>query len=376
MKKELQIVSFNYPYPPSYGGLIDVFYKIKALSELGVKIHLHCFVDRIPTKIHEELKTIVSNIFFYEKRKNPFLIFSIHPYSIEIRKSKELLKNVREIDAPVFFEGLQTSGIAKYIKNEACYLRLHNNEEAYYKGLSRSEENLIKKLVYFLEGFKYRFYQKSNFGIFKTVFCLSQKEFNEVNQKTANALLVGIFHGNSQVKNLIGKGKYFLFHGDLSISDNRKALYTVIEVFKKLPEYSLTIASDKATAKIKKSIIDCPNIKLVPIENHKNLIHLLNNAQANILLSYQKSGTKVKLFNTLFNSRFTIINDNITDDQQLIQFCHIIKNPTDLEKKIIEVANQNYRDYTDKRNVLENNYSYLNQAKKIVDTIFKDLVDL
>lgn len=375
MKKEIQIISFNYPYPPSYGGLIDVFYKIKALSESGVSIHLHCFVESIPDFIDDDLKKITSNIFFYQKRKNPFLFFSINPYSVEIRKSKELLKNIESIDAPVFFEGLQTSGIAKYIKNKACYLRLHNNEEAYYKGLSQSEENFIKKLVYYLEGLKYKFYQKYNFGIFNTVFCLSQKEFNEVNQKTANVSLIGIFHGNTHVQNIEGRGKYFLFHGDLSISDNRKALYTVIDVFKKLKEYTLTIASDKATSKIRKNIQNYKNVQIVPIKNQGNLNSLFYNAQANILLSYQKSGTKVKLFNTLFNSRFTIINDNITDDPNLIQFCHLIKSTNDLEKKIIEVANTDYQDYPDKQIVLENNYSDLAQAKKIVDTIFTDATD-
>ena len=39
----LHIISFDVPYPPSYGGVIDVFYKIKAFYEAGIKIHLHCF---------------------------------------------------------------------------------------------------------------------------------------------------------------------------------------------------------------------------------------------------------------------------------------------------------------------------------------------
>ena len=39
----LHIISFTIPYPPNYGGAIDVFYKIKALHSAGVKVHLHCF---------------------------------------------------------------------------------------------------------------------------------------------------------------------------------------------------------------------------------------------------------------------------------------------------------------------------------------------
>ena len=42
-EQELHIVSFDVPFPPNYGGAVDVFYKIRALHKLGVKIHLHCF---------------------------------------------------------------------------------------------------------------------------------------------------------------------------------------------------------------------------------------------------------------------------------------------------------------------------------------------
>ena len=33
----LHVVAFNVPYPPDYGGIIDVFYKLKALSEQGAQ---------------------------------------------------------------------------------------------------------------------------------------------------------------------------------------------------------------------------------------------------------------------------------------------------------------------------------------------------
>ena len=36
MNKYLNIVSLNVPYPPNYGGVIDIYYKIKALKAVGV----------------------------------------------------------------------------------------------------------------------------------------------------------------------------------------------------------------------------------------------------------------------------------------------------------------------------------------------------
>ena len=37
--KKLHIVSFDVPFPPNYGGVIDVFYKLIELKKLGVEIH-------------------------------------------------------------------------------------------------------------------------------------------------------------------------------------------------------------------------------------------------------------------------------------------------------------------------------------------------
>lgn len=41
LDKHLNIVAFDNPYPPTYGGVIDVYYKLKSLAETGLKIHLH-----------------------------------------------------------------------------------------------------------------------------------------------------------------------------------------------------------------------------------------------------------------------------------------------------------------------------------------------
>jgi len=41
--KHLHIISFDIPYPANYGGVIDVFYKLRALVSAGIKIHLHAF---------------------------------------------------------------------------------------------------------------------------------------------------------------------------------------------------------------------------------------------------------------------------------------------------------------------------------------------
>ena len=61
----LHLVSLDIPFPPNYGGVIDVFYKIKALSELNCKIFLHCFYSE--RKGHKTLHQYCEKVFYYER---------------------------------------------------------------------------------------------------------------------------------------------------------------------------------------------------------------------------------------------------------------------------------------------------------------------
>ncbi|WP_374465061.1 hypothetical protein [Chryseobacterium sp.] len=372
--KELHIISFNYPYPPSYGGIIDVYYKIKALSDLGIKTHLHCFADQIPSTIDREIKEITENVFFYRKKKNPLLYFSSVPFAAAIRNSDILLKNLEKFKAPILFEGLQTTRIIYFLKDNGhkFYLRYHNNETEYYNGLSLSERNIFKKIIYKIESLKYTGYQKKLLKQFETVFCLSEKEYQEVNTCSKNAQLVHIFHGNASVKPLDKKGNYFLFHGDLTTADNKRALNETIDLFKTLPQYKLIVASDRANEEIKRKISAVENISLTPIQTTENLHQLLENAHANILISYQNSGTKVKLFNTLYNSRFVIINGNITDDPFLMNLCLYGTDMNEIRQQIITSAEKEYHDTEKRKKILEKNHSDKAKAEEMVKLIFKN----
>ena len=113
-KKPLHIVSFDNPYPPVYGGVIDVFYKVKALHALGFDIYLHCFVDG-KMQPDPELEQYAAAAHFYRRKKKQsgYKILSIYPFAVYSRYRKELYANIQKIDAPILFEGQQTSFLAK-----------------------------------------------------------------------------------------------------------------------------------------------------------------------------------------------------------------------------------------------------------------------
>ena len=103
MSKHLHIVSFDVPLPANYGGVIDVFYKLKALHQLGVKIHLHCFYNDRESK--KELETYCENITYYKRKSALKSYFSVLPFVVKTRSDKKLISNLNKDNEPVLFEG-------------------------------------------------------------------------------------------------------------------------------------------------------------------------------------------------------------------------------------------------------------------------------
>ncbi|MNE57312.1 hypothetical protein D3C80_1522660 [compost metagenome] len=169
--------------------------------------------------------------------------------------------------------------------------------------------------------------------------------------------------------NLDGFGKYAIYHGDLKTSDNRKAVEYLIEIFKYKRDYKLIIASDSNEAFVKNAIGKSENIEFIFLKSFTHLQELLKGAHINLVISFQKSGTKLKLINSLFNSRFCIINENIIDDEEVAKFCIRITDRDELISKIDALIAMPYTDYETRKNSLENYLSDRKNAEKLHDLI-------
>jgi len=132
----LHIVSFDVPYPANYGGVIDVFYKAKALTEHGVKVHLHCF--EYGRKKSPELENLFYEVHYYKRDISKKHLFKSNPYIIETRISEKLVRNLLKDNYPILLEGLHTTGLLfdKRLKFRKRIVRTHNIEHEYYTLIS------------------------------------------------------------------------------------------------------------------------------------------------------------------------------------------------------------------------------------------------
>ncbi len=366
---KLHIVSFDIPFPPNYGGIIDVFYKIKALSELGVEIYLHTFEYK--TERSEELDKICKKVYYYPRLNSFKKIFSSIPYIANTRKNKQLLINLRTIDAPILFEGLHTTYplLDTNFNKRKVLIRTHNIEHFYYKGLAKSETNIFKKLFFISEAKKLKSYEKILKKI-NYILTISDSD-NQYFKKTykTESVYIPVFHSNKTVKNLTAKGSYALYHGDLSVSDNIRAVKYLIDIFKHI-NYPLKIVGN--IKKLEPSFLNNNyiNISFVQLKDQNHLINLLNNTHINVLPTFQDTGIKLKLINALFNSRFCIVTKKMVEGNRLESLCLIANNKKDFTNNILKLIDCDYtKKEISKREIILKEFDTKTNALKIVQIL-------
>lgn len=369
MNKKLHIVSFDVPYPPIYGGIIDVFYKLKTLSELGVKIYLHVFEYGTGEKL--ELEKYCEKVYYYQRGSSKIKVISKIPYIVNSRKNKILIHNLKKIKATILFEGLHTTyPLLKHSFNDRKILiRTHNIEHDYYFGLAKSEKKISKKLFFNLEGLKLKKYQ-TILNKADNILSISPLEYNYFEKLFEHkTIYIPVFHQNTQVKKLSKKGSFALYHGDLRVSDNLKAALFLIDVFNNL-DYNLIIAGNTENKNLIKIINKTKNITFEKLENQSILIKLLNKAHINILPTFQKTGIKLKLINTLYNGRFCLVNPKMIVETGLESLCIQANNKNEFKNHILNLVEKEYLPQnTEKRESSLKSFDNTINAKKIIELI-------
>jgi hypothetical protein len=339
--KIVHIVSFDNPFPPNYGGVIDVFYKLKYLHAAGVKIYLHAFeYGRKPAR---ELNAFCEKIFYYQRRNfvNPFI--GSLPYIVNTRNSEELLNNLMVDEYPILFEGLHTCYFLNHPKliGRTKIVRMHNIEHEYYEKLEEVERNFFKKYFFSKESQRLREYE-AILNSANSVLAISPNDLSYLSSKYKQTAYVPAFHPNDEVTSLTGKGRYVLYHGKLSVGENDEAARFLVEqVFSnlKIPFY---IVGDKPSAMLKAMAAQHEHIKLFDHLSTEQISELIQHAHINILPTFQNTGIKLKLINVLYQGRFVLANTMMVNNTGLEELCVIGNSSTELIEKVQHLMKEEY----------------------------------
>jgi len=366
----LNIISFDVPYPPNYGGIIDVFFKLKALNQLGVKIILHTY--EYGRGEQKELQKYCETVYYYKRNKNLNKVLSKLPFIVNSRINNQLLKKLQSNNYPILFEGLHTTYplIRNQLNKRQIIVRAHNVEHHYYLGLSRSENSKTKRLYFLTEALKLKKYQPI-LNSSSHILSISKNDYNYFKKKLRTHIdYIPAFHQNNEINISVGKGDYALYHGDLRVSDNIKACNYLCEIFSLL-NYSLIIAGNTNDKLFVNKIKTYPNIKLINQVDNENLNHLIKNAHINILPTFQNTGIKLKLINALFSGRFCLVNNEMVENTGLENLCQIANSKKEFLSKILELKDKSFPETEIiKRKQTLTEFDNLKNAQKIIDLIF------
>lgn len=372
-EKHLHIISFNIPYPANYGGVIDVYYKLKALHKQGVKVHLHCF--KYDREGNGKLASVCHKVYYYKRRTGPLAAMSLKPYIVASRRSDELLNNLLKDEHPILFEGLHSCYYIDHpkLKNRFKVYRESNIEHHYYYNLAKAERNLLKKFYFLSASIKLKRYQKvlEHAQLMLTV-SKADTLYLQAHFPHKKVIHMPSFHPSDDFNILTGKGNYALYHGNLSVPENTIAAeFLAKEVFSRT-DIPLVLAGLNPPESLKRIANNGGNIKLVSNPSDEEMFDLIRNAQLNVLVTFQGTGLKLKLLNTLYNGRHVIVNKTILNGTGLDELCTVRETAETIHnsaQELIEIEfDQNELQH--RRKLLNGSYSNRNNAKNLIEYIF------
>ncbi len=338
----LNIVSFNNPFPPDLGGLIDVYYRIKQLQKASVQIHLHTFNYDRATNV-AELKKVCSSVTFYDRKKTLFNFLSRTPFIVKSRKNKQLLTNLCSNNFPILFEGTHCCAYLNHPKLQNRYrmVRMHNVEGDYYQELAKSESNVLKKFYYACEAYKLKRFD-SNLAGASAIATVSENDTKHYKKLNENVVLIPTSHQFDKVTINPGKGDYAFYHGNLSVPENEEAaIYLINKVFGSFG-HRLTIAGKNPSTKLIKAASKHENIHIIANPSQSEMEDLVANAHILVLPTFQSTGLKLKLLYSLFRGRFCVVNDQMLAGTQLHAYCSIANTVTEMQNTIAQLMNKTF----------------------------------
>jgi len=370
----LHIVAFDIPYPPNYGGVIDVWYKLKALHHKGIRIILHCY--EYPGRDRsEKLDQYCEKVFYYPRLVGLKSALSFKPYIVSSRRSNNLIKNLLNDNHPILFEGLHSCYYIddKRLKGRFLIYRESNIEHKYYFSLFKVDKGFSKKLYFFQESFKLWMYQK----VLKhasLMLAVSQKDTDYLKQHFPDNEVVYLpsFHTNGKIDSLVGRGDYALYNGNIEVPENAFAVsYLINEVFNntKIP---FKVAGMNPPEYIQKLASEKPNVEIIANPNDEKMFDLIRNAHVNILVTFQATGLKLKLLNTLYKGRFCLVNDKMLNGTGLDELCETGNSASEQQEKLRELFIQDFNteNIQLRKEILNKRYSNESNAEKLIELAF------
>lgn len=304
---KILVVSGFSPYPPIFGGAIDVWERIKGLKSLGYQVDL-IITDKItPTETQlNTLRLYVQNFYFVKRKNQLQQLLSNLPLQLLSRKGLATVKINQNYDLVILeSEFCWTITLNKTITYNKIVVRVHNIEHHYFKMLGKSSSSLKEKIYYKIEASKIKKFSSLVFAQVDKLWFISKDDLNTVNLPNKSTFMPFPIN-QSFVKPIVKEGYAIVFMGSLFMQNNIFGLDWYLKnvhplLISQLPNYHLYIVGSlkEENANIQNKYANLQNVSI--IINAECLSEYYQKAQVFINPMFHGSGVKIKSVNALVN---------------------------------------------------------------------------
>ncbi len=333
----MHIISLDVPFPPDYGGAIDIFFRIQALHQLGYSIVLHCF-EYGRGRSHEILEQCTEKVYYYSRKKPLIDWFSSVPFIVKTRSNKQLIRRLLEDDSPILFEGLHTTYYLsdERLKRRIKLVRTHNVEHEYYSELAHNASG--KERLFFLsEARKLRKYEP----VLKHadhILAIQENDLIHFREFHPSVHLLPASLPHIRISEHIKTQAYCLFHGNLSVAENEDAAEWIMQALSG-SGIRLVIAGKNPSGELRRSCSE-NGAELVANPSQEEMESLILHARIHALYTSQPTGLKLKLLSALSTGGNVLVNPTMVIGSSLGSWCVIAETPQEFRdgaERLIEV---------------------------------------
>lgn len=247
---KILVVSPDFPFPPNHGGRVDIWARLKIFVQMGYIVDLAVTTKVEPSKDDiDQVKRLVRNLWIVKRKFYPWNLLSGRPFQCASRASLMKIELTDSYDV-VWLEGEYVEPILRnpQLKAKRIFLRLHNDEHGYFKQLSMSTSNVVKKFFYLTEAIRIKRVTKRLFELSDKLLYISIDEMSLLARNNQGNKAIFLPAPLSKERfDTPRLGEKVIFVGSLFMPNNRDAIMWFLKEVHPLitfPDYHLMICGN------------------------------------------------------------------------------------------------------------------------------------
>lgn len=353
----LHIIAFDVPYPPDYGGAMDIYYRLTALKRAGVKVILHCFVYRRPP--HRALDAVCDQVWYYKRPLYRHLFSTQMPYIVASRRSDQMLDRLMGDSHPILFEGLHTTGWLNHpgLQNRIRVVRLHNVEHRYYAMLADQRPVFWKRCFFQWESRRLKHWANV-LACANGLVVISAADAAWCRQwDSVPVMELPPMTGMEIDDRMEGSGSYALYHGNLAVEENLESVRFLIQQVFSVLRCPLYIAGKNPPDTLYKTAAPFPHIRIIANPGAAEMDEVIRHAHIVLIPGRQITGMKLKLVHSLFRARHVLLSREIAQSA-LLTDCPVADSAKEWQRQVLDLMKQplSQTDVTKRKVLLKERY--------------------